>query len=123
MAESRLITVLFTDLVGSTELSGRIGDAAADELRRRHLESLRAVIAETGGDKVKTIGDAMMVTYRGAADAIAGAVRVGISAAPRPAVEQGHVGGDVDVQAPPADHLAHGVGRHLHRDRPARGAS
>ena len=74
MAESGLVTVLFTDLVGSTELSERIGDGAADDLRRRHFESLRSVIATTGGDEVKTIGDAVMVTYRGAADAIAGAV-------------------------------------------------
>ena len=74
MTESGLVMVLFTDLVGSTELSERIGDAAADDLRRAHFESLRAVIAATGGDEVKTIGDAVMVTYRGAADAIAGAV-------------------------------------------------
>ena len=74
MEESGLVTVLFTDLVGSTELSDRIGDGAADDLRRRHFESLRSVIATTGGDEVKTIGDAVMVTYRGAADAIAGAV-------------------------------------------------
>ena len=33
MAESGLVTVLFTDLVGSTELSERIGDGAADDLR------------------------------------------------------------------------------------------
>src|SRR5687767_3132089 len=29
-------TILFTDLVGSTELRGQIGEAAADELRRAH---------------------------------------------------------------------------------------
>ncbi|HMQ25121.1 MAG TPA: AAA family ATPase [Acidimicrobiales bacterium] len=74
MAESGLVMVLFTDLVGSTELSQRIGDAAADDLRRAHFESLRAVIATTGGEEVKTIGDAVMVVYRSAADAVAGAV-------------------------------------------------
>jgi len=74
MTESGLITVLFTDLVGSTEMSERLGDGAADDLRRRHFESLRSVIATTGGEEVKTIGDAVMVTYKGAADAIAGAV-------------------------------------------------
>ena len=76
MAESGLITVLFTDLVGSTALSERIGDGAADDLRRRHFELLRSVIARTGGEEVKTAGDAIMVTYRGAADAITGAVQM-----------------------------------------------
>lgn len=35
MTASSLVTILFTDLVGSTELGTRIGDDAADELRRR----------------------------------------------------------------------------------------
>ena len=68
MAESGLITVLFTDLVGSGAAGPeRIGDGAADDLRRRHFELLRSVIARTGGEEVKTAGDAIMVTYRGAA--------------------------------------------------------
>lgn len=68
-----LITILFTDLVGSTELASEIGDAAADELRRDHFASLREAVAASGGTEVKTIGDALMVSYQGAADALAGA--------------------------------------------------
>jgi class 3 adenylate cyclase/tetratricopeptide (TPR) repeat protein len=71
---SGLITILFTDLVGSTELASDMGDAAADELRREHFASLREAVAATGGTEVKTIGDALMVSYPGAADALAGAV-------------------------------------------------
>ena len=71
---AELITILFTDLVGSTELASDIGDAAADELRRDHFASLREAVAATGGTEVKTIGDALMVSYPGAADALAGAV-------------------------------------------------
>jgi class 3 adenylate cyclase len=37
MAEAGLVTILFTDLVGSTELASDLGDVAADDLRRRHL--------------------------------------------------------------------------------------
>ena len=70
---SSLITVLFTDLVGSTDLASDVGDAAADEIRRTHFAHLREAIAATGGTEVKTIGDALMVTYTGAADAVAGA--------------------------------------------------
>ena len=103
MGSSGLITILFTDLVGSTELASELGDAAADDLRREHFASLREAVAATGGTEVKTIGDALMVSYPGAADTIAGAatmqraverhnrklgetrlaMRVGISAATR----------------------------------------
>jgi class 3 adenylate cyclase len=73
LGSSGLITILFTDLVGSTELASELGDAVADELRRDHFASLREAIASSGGSEVKTIGDALMVSYGGAADAIAGA--------------------------------------------------
>jgi class 3 adenylate cyclase len=74
MGEAGLVTILFTDLVGSTELASHLGDVAADDLRRRHFADLREAIAATGGTEVKTIGDAVMVSYRGAADALAGGV-------------------------------------------------
>src|SRR3954454_21609706 len=71
---SELVAILFTDLVGSTEHASEVGDPAADELRREHFSSLREAVAATGGTEVKTIGDALMVSYPGAADALAGAV-------------------------------------------------
>jgi class 3 adenylate cyclase len=74
MAEAGLVIILFTDLVGSTELASELGDVAADDLRREHFGHLREAIAATGGTEVKTIGDAAMVSYKGAADALAGAV-------------------------------------------------
>ena len=74
MGEAGLITILFTDLVGSTELASDLGDVAADDLRRQHFADLREAIAATGGTEVKTIGDAVMVSYKGATDALAGGV-------------------------------------------------
>lgn len=74
VAGSGLITILFTDLVGSTAMAQELGDNAADDLRRTHFEQLRRAVATTDGTEVKTIGDAMMVSYTSAADAIAGAV-------------------------------------------------
>ena len=74
MAGSGLITILFTDLVGSTALAQQLGDTAADKLRRDHFDQLRRAVSATGGTEVKTIGDAMMVSYNSATDAIAGAV-------------------------------------------------
>ncbi|MGZ8734279.1 MAG: adenylate/guanylate cyclase domain-containing protein, partial [Acidimicrobiia bacterium] len=56
-----LITILFTDLVGSTDHASEVGDPAADELRRDHFASLREAVTATGGTEVKSIGDALMV--------------------------------------------------------------
>jgi class 3 adenylate cyclase len=69
-----LVTILFTDLVGSTALSQDVGDTAADGVRREHFNVLRQAIGRTGGTEVKSIGDALMVSYPAAADAVAGAV-------------------------------------------------
>lgn len=43
-------------------------------MRRDHFEVLRQAVARSGGTEVKTIGDALMVSYPAAADAVAGAV-------------------------------------------------
>ncbi|HUW01235.1 MAG TPA: AAA family ATPase [Acidimicrobiales bacterium] len=74
MGTSGLVTLVFTDLVGSTEMAESIGDRAADELRREHFALLREAITDTDGVEVKTIGDAMMASYSTASDAIDGAV-------------------------------------------------
>ena len=44
-ARGGIVTVLFTDIVGSTELMQRLGDDRYDVLRRRHMELLRKQIA------------------------------------------------------------------------------
>ena len=74
MSTAGLVTILFTDLVGSTALSQELGDEAADDVRRDHFEVLRQAVARSGGTEVKTIGDALMVSYPAAADAVNGAV-------------------------------------------------
>jgi class 3 adenylate cyclase len=69
-------TVLFTDLVGSTELRGRLGDEAAEQLRRAHDRLLTEAVEGNGGRVVKGLGDGIMATFTGAADAVAAAVAV-----------------------------------------------
>ena len=71
---SGLVAILFTDLVGSTELAERHGDTAADALRRDHFSHLREALATAGGTEIKTIGDSLMASFAGASDALAGAV-------------------------------------------------
>ena len=55
--------ILFTDLVGSTAMYERVGDAAAYGLVRRHFIVLQAAIEERGGRVVKTVGDAVMAAF------------------------------------------------------------
>ncbi|MCA1843287.1 MAG: adenylate/guanylate cyclase domain-containing protein, partial [Actinobacteria bacterium] len=58
-----LVAVLFTDLVGSTELLARLGEDAAQELRRTHFSLLRDAVVSAGGEEVKTLGDGIMVAF------------------------------------------------------------
>jgi class 3 adenylate cyclase/tetratricopeptide (TPR) repeat protein len=67
-------TILFTDVVGSTELSQRLSAEAADEIRRGHFSILRQAISEAGGTEVKNLGDGLMVVFTSAAAALACAV-------------------------------------------------
>src|SRR2546423_1100794 len=68
--------VLFTDLVGSTELRSRLGEEAAEELRHKH-DALVAGGVEAGrGNLVKNLGDGIMATFVGASDAVEAAVAI-----------------------------------------------
>lgn len=67
-------TVLFTDLVGSTDLLARLGEEAVDEVRRDHFALLRVALARSGGEEVKTLGDGILAVFGSASDAVACAV-------------------------------------------------
>ncbi len=69
-------TVLFTDVVGSTEQRSRLGEEAADELRVTHDALLRDTIAGQRGLVVKHTGDGVMATFSAAVDAVAAAVAI-----------------------------------------------
>src|SRR5207237_4898810 len=69
-------TVLFTDLVGSTDLRGRLGEEAAEQLRRTHDRLLAQAVESCGGQVVKGLGDGIMAAFTGAADAVAAAVTI-----------------------------------------------
>lgn len=59
----RDLTLLFTDLKGSTELYERVGDLSAFALVQQHFEHLRRAVQEQEGAVVKTIGDAVMASF------------------------------------------------------------
>ena len=74
MPSLETVTILITDLVGSTGLASRLGPAAAEELRQEHFSALRAAIGETGGREVKNTGDGLMLAFTSPSSAIECAV-------------------------------------------------
>jgi len=68
------VAILFTDIVGSTELSQRLSVEVADEVRRGHFSILRQAITEAGGTEVKNLGDGLMVVFNSASAALGCAV-------------------------------------------------
>jgi DNA-binding SARP family transcriptional activator/class 3 adenylate cyclase len=74
LAAADIVTLLFTDLVGSTELLQSLGDDTAEAVRRSHFRLLRDVVAVNGGHEVKNLGDGLMVVFGSALDALRSAV-------------------------------------------------
>lgn len=126
MAGEETVTILFTDLVGSTERSAALTPEGANDLRRSHFATLRELIAATGGTEVKNLGDGVMVVFSNAAaslDCATGmqraiarynrraradlAVRIGISAGDV-SVEEGDYFGDPVIEAARLCALAQG---------------
>jgi len=65
-----LVTVLFTDIVGSTERAVSLGDRGWHELVDRHNATVRAMLARYRGREVDTAGDGFFATFDGPARAI-----------------------------------------------------
>jgi len=64
MARTETVTVVFTDPVGSTELSSRLGHDAYEALRREHFTALRCAVTKHNGSEVKTTGDGLDAVLR-----------------------------------------------------------
>ncbi len=72
--EGSFVTIMFTDVVGSTTLYDRLGDDEGDARRACHFAVLREVVAAHGGHEVKSTGDGLMVTFASAVAAVRCAV-------------------------------------------------
>ena len=70
------VTLMFTDLRGSTALYTRIGDARAYQLVREHFAYMAEAVRAQNGGIVKTIGDAVMAAFSDPADAMRAALAV-----------------------------------------------
>jgi class 3 adenylate cyclase len=62
-AERVLATVLFTDIVGSTEHAAQIGDRAWRDMLDRHHAIVRELLDHFRGREIKTLGDGFVVTF------------------------------------------------------------
>ena len=69
-------TILFTDIVGSTELTQRVGDDAAMAFLNVHDEIVREALRSLGGREVKHTGDGIMACFVSAAAAARCANRI-----------------------------------------------
>ena len=72
MARTQTVTIMFCDLVASTERRAQLGDDAFDEFAGRFLAALRHEISEAQGRELSNAGDGLMVVFaESAADAVA----------------------------------------------------
>lgn len=102
-----VVTLLFTDVEGSTRLLHSLGDEYGEALQE-HRRRLRVAFAEHEGVEVDTQGDAFFVAFAGASNAVAAAadcqraladgpirVRMGLHTGEPRLAEEGYVGLDV----------------------------
>jgi class 3 adenylate cyclase len=104
-------TFMFTDIVGSTDLIGAIGDEAWKDMSRWHDETLHMVIGSHRGEVVRTMGDGFFASFADAGAALncaiaiqrrladhrrrhgfAPLVRIGVHAAPATAIGDDYAG-------------------------------
>jgi len=74
--DSAFRAILFTDLVGSTDLTQRLGDAAAMAVLRHHDAIVRGALRASSGSEVKHTGDGIMASFRSVVDALQAGVTI-----------------------------------------------
>jgi class 3 adenylate cyclase len=75
-ADPGLRAVMFTDIVGSTEMTARLGDSAALELVRAHDALVRRGLEAYGGREIKHTGDGIMASFDEVTNAVRAAAEI-----------------------------------------------
>ena len=98
-------TVMFTDLVESTSITARLGDARSVEMVRAHDAIVRRSLRDAGGREVKHTGDGIMAAFDEAASGVrcARAIQVGFDTFNMASDEPLHVRIGLDAGEPVAD--------------------
>ena len=76
LSDRVLATVLFTDIVGSTERAAELGDTAWRALLERHDSLTRRLVERYRGRFVKSLGDGMLAVFDGPSRAISAATAI-----------------------------------------------
>jgi class 3 adenylate cyclase len=71
-----LMTILFTDMEGSTTLTQRLGDAKAQEVLRTHNTIVRHALKAHSGSEIKHTGDGIMASFASASRALECAIAI-----------------------------------------------
>jgi class 3 adenylate cyclase len=70
------VTLLFTDIEGSTHITEHLGDAKAQELLRNHNAIVRDALRTHGGSEIKHTGDGIMASFASASKALESAIAI-----------------------------------------------
>ena len=74
--DSAFRAIMFTDMVGSTEMTAQLGDAMSLELLRAHDAIIRRCLRHHRGSEVKHLGDGIMASFDDAPASVACAIRI-----------------------------------------------
>ncbi len=74
--DSAFRAIMFTDMVGSTEMTTRLGDTMAMELLKAHDAIIRRSLEQHGGSEVKHLGDGIMASFGDVPASVACAVKI-----------------------------------------------
>ncbi|MDJ0897145.1 MAG: DUF4242 domain-containing protein [Alphaproteobacteria bacterium] len=74
--DSAFRAIMFTDMVGSTEMTAQLGDTMAVELLRAHDAIIRRSLEQHGGTEVKHLGDGIMASFDEVPASVACAIKI-----------------------------------------------
>jgi class 3 adenylate cyclase len=74
--DSAFRAIMFTDMVGSTEMTAQLGDRMAVELLRAHDAIIRRCLRQHGGSEVKHLGDGIMASFADVPASVACAMKI-----------------------------------------------
>jgi class 3 adenylate cyclase len=69
-ASRTTLAIVFTDIVGSTALSSEVGNERMFQIREAHYRQARQLIQKSGGYEIQTVGDAFVVGFHTAVEAL-----------------------------------------------------
>ena len=70
------VTVLFTDIAGSTAMTQELGDAVAQQIVRAHNRVVREALTDFAGKEIKHTGDGIMASFSNVSSAVEAAIRM-----------------------------------------------